>query len=393
MLRSSNRVVQNALMAKSNPDIVVLVGNGFDLGLGLDTDYNSFVNYYLAQGSGGNEIVERFQAEIALQKSLDINSWADAELAFGKLDFSKFDKDAAEALRVCLKDFLKSLGDYLGKQQKRLQIPEQDRASVSSSFKATLVDMIASVNAQEFPYNDDVVIGFVNFNYTDTLERILGCNSALDINQCKVLKRHKNSICFRHVVHAHGALSLKMLFGVDNVDQVASLVIKELSASDGDLIKPQMAIHGDNQSYCIAKDWIKNAEFVVLFGLSYGATDASWWSELAVNMIVRKAIEGNLPCRQSKIILCSHTNRPIKIETPEDSIALRRNEIQRFRKNAPLLTDAARHMNNDSFFVVPHGPLKDPHVGVDAYCDPLHLHSIGAKYVKGFARELITKAY
>ena len=194
-------------------------------------------------------------------------------------------------------------------------------------------------------------------------------------------------------MHAHGALSLKMLFGVDNVDQVACLVIKELSASDGDLIKPQMAIHGDNQSYRIAKDWIKNAEFVVLFGLSYGAADAGWWSELAVNMIVRKAIEGNLPCRQSKIILCSHTNRPIKIETPEDSIALRRNEIQRFRKNAPLLTDAARHMNNDSFFVVPHGPLKDPHVGVDAYCDPLHLHSIGAKYVKGFARELITKAY
>ena len=393
MLRSSNRVVQNALMAKSNPGIVVLVGNGFDLGLGLDTDYKSFVNYYLAHGSGGSEIVERFKAEIALQKSLDINSWADAELAFGKLDFSKFDKDADEALRVCLKDFLQSLGDYLGKQQKRLQIPEQDRASVSSSFKATLVDMIASVNAQAFPYNDDVVIGFVNFNYTDTLERILGCNSAFDVNQCKVLKRLRNSISFRHVVHAHGSLSTKMLFGVDNVNQIMCPVIKELGASDGDLIKPQMATHGDGQSYRIAKDWIKNAESVVLFGLSYGATDASWWSDLSLNMFVRKAVEVKFPCRQTKVILCPYTSRPIKVDTPEDSIALRRGEIRRFRKNAPLQTDAARHANKDSFLVVPHGPQKDPYTGVDAYCDPLHLYSIGAKYVIDFDRKLLTKAY
>lgn len=393
MLRSSNRVVQNALTAKSNPDIVVLVGNGFDLGLGLDTDYKSFVNYYLAHGSGGSEIVERFKAEIALQKSLDINSWADAELAFGKLDFSKFDKDADEALRVCLKDFLQSLGDYLGKQQKRLQIPEQDRASVSSSFKATLVDMIASVNAQAFPYNDDVVIGFVNFNYTDTLDCILGCNSAFDVNQCKVLKRHKNSIRFRRVVHAHGSLSTKMLFGVDNVNQIMCPVIKELGASDGDLIKPQMATHGDGQSYRIAKDWIKNAESVVLFGLSYGATDASWWSELSLNMFVRKAVEVKFPCRQTKVILCPYTSRPIKVDTPEDSIALRRGEIRRFRKNAPLQTDAARHANKDSFLVVPHGPQKDPYTGVDAYCDPLHLYSVGAKYVIDFDRKLLTKAY
>lgn len=393
MLRSSNRVVQNALTAKSNPDIVVLVGNGFDLGLGLDTDYNSFVNYYLAQGSGGNEIVERFKAEIAIQKSLDINSWADAELAFGKLDFSKFDKDAAEALRICLKDFLQSLGDYLGEQQKRLQIPEQDRASVSSSFKTTLVDMIASVNGQAFPYNDDVLIGFVNFNYTDTLDCILGCNSAFDVNQCKVLKRHKNSIRFGRVVHAHGSLSTKMLFGVDNVNQIMCPVIKELGASDGDLIKPQMATHGDGQSYRIAKDWIKNAESVVLFGLSYGATDASWWSELSLNMFVRKAVEVKFPCRQTKVILCPYTSRPIKVDTPEDSIALRRGEIRRFRKNAPLQTDAARHANKDSFLVVPHGPQKDPYTGVDAYCDPLHLYSIGAKYVIDFDRKLLTKAY
>lgn len=393
MLRSSNPIVQNALMANANPDIVVLVGNGFDLGLGLDTDYKSFIDYYLAQGCEGNGILERFKSEIVLQKRADINSWADAELAFGKLDFSKFDNDASEALRVCVKDFLKALRDYLGKQQSRLQILEQDCASVSSSFRAALVDMIASVNEQAFPFNNDVRIGFVNFNYTNTLERILGRNSTFDVNQCNVFKRHKSSIHFGRVVHAHGALSSKMLFGVDNADQITCPIIKKLGASDGDLIKPMMAMHGDNQSYRVAKDWIRDAGFVVLFGLSYGATDASWWSELSVNMIVRKAVEVKFSCRQPNIILCPHTNRPIMIETPEDSIALRRGEILRFSKNAPLQIDVARHMRKDSFFVVPHGPRKDPSTGLDAYCDPLHLYSIGAKYVEGFARELLTKAY
>ena len=64
--------------------ITYLIGNGFDLGIGLSTGYQSFITWYLNQPSENKE-VDWLKGRI--NKSLE--QWSDAELAFVALNFSE----------------------------------------------------------------------------------------------------------------------------------------------------------------------------------------------------------------------------------------------------------------------------------------------------------------
>ena len=49
-------------------NITFLIGNGFDLNLGLDTSYNDFLNFYLQEKSGDDEEIRGFKADIRRQQ-------------------------------------------------------------------------------------------------------------------------------------------------------------------------------------------------------------------------------------------------------------------------------------------------------------------------------------
>ena len=61
--------------------ITFLIGNGFDLGVGLKTRYSDFVPYYLSLPDNDPDIIA-FKSIIESDKE----TWADAELALGKLE-------------------------------------------------------------------------------------------------------------------------------------------------------------------------------------------------------------------------------------------------------------------------------------------------------------------
>ena len=66
---------------------VIMIGNGFDIGLGLKTSYRDFIDAYI-QMECDNENIAWMRA----QMSEDPRQWSDAEMAFGKLNFSERDK-------------------------------------------------------------------------------------------------------------------------------------------------------------------------------------------------------------------------------------------------------------------------------------------------------------
>ena len=69
-------------------NITFLIGNGFDLNLGLDTRYTDFLAEYLQDNSQDNEEIKSFKADIRKQQcgnsDTSENLWANAELAFGR---------------------------------------------------------------------------------------------------------------------------------------------------------------------------------------------------------------------------------------------------------------------------------------------------------------------
>ena len=64
--------------------ITYLIGNGFDIGLGLKTGYPDFINWYLSRPPQSPETAWLRSEILAKQEQ-----WSDAEMAFGALKFSE----------------------------------------------------------------------------------------------------------------------------------------------------------------------------------------------------------------------------------------------------------------------------------------------------------------
>lgn len=61
--------------------ILLIVGNGFDLNLGLPTSYRHFYKYYLEHTESRNEHVNKLKSII----KDDIENWSDLELKLGEV--------------------------------------------------------------------------------------------------------------------------------------------------------------------------------------------------------------------------------------------------------------------------------------------------------------------
>jgi hypothetical protein len=94
-------------------DITFLIGNGFDLSVGLKTRYTDFYRYYFDQAESANAPVDVFKRHI----KRNLSTWADAEVALGECT-EKYTLEQAQIFRECCDDFLSKLSDYLLLQEK-----------------------------------------------------------------------------------------------------------------------------------------------------------------------------------------------------------------------------------------------------------------------------------
>ena len=69
--------------------LTYIIGNGFDLALGLKTSYKAFYAYYVESlKEKKNAALSWFRDKIQSDKEL----WSDAEKAFGDLEYNGFDE-------------------------------------------------------------------------------------------------------------------------------------------------------------------------------------------------------------------------------------------------------------------------------------------------------------
>lgn len=259
--------------------IVFIIGNGFDICLGLKTKYEDFYNYYL------NKETPEYKPQVKnLKEHLKKDHsekdgykyWSDLEIGMGNYttNFSSVED---------LKEAYYDLNDNL-----KAYIEEVNKKDLPSTIKVNklIEDLSYPYKYLRTGFRDNVrkflkkwetssyETYIISFNYTDTIERIL---KAKDGNVKLKDSYFQRSNLLYPMVHIHGTVDSYPLIGVNDKMQIKNEQLRENEEVQECLIKPklnEMLAHSiDGRAVSL----IKNATVICIFGHSLGDSDNMWW--------------------------------------------------------------------------------------------------------------------
>lgn len=118
-------------------------------------------------------------------------------------------------------------------------------------------------------------ISILNFNYTDTIENILGLvGSDLEIGNAYFHKGYRAIV--DGVIHLHGQ-RISPITGLNDKSQIAN---KDLASNEDVLdylIKPRINQNLGHNLDEKAQKLIRNSNLICIYGTSLGETDSVWW--------------------------------------------------------------------------------------------------------------------
>jgi hypothetical protein len=257
-------------------NVAFLLGNGFDLQLGLKTRYDSFYEYYRKKPSG-NELISQLKEHIndyleGKKNNLPDVNWEDLELALGK--YTK-ELKSYEELRTVYLDINKELMAYLRMQERQFVKDENILVKLREDFSRP--EKYLSINEKR--RYDSLIEGssnlfLYNLNYTHICEFIYD-KKVPTTNS----KGHVTNL--GEITHVHGDLDmLNVLMGVNDVSQIANESFREDSRVKRMLVKPSTNNMLDNQKTRRIDNMLNNMKVIVIYGASLGDSDLRWKNRL-----------------------------------------------------------------------------------------------------------------
>ena len=362
-------------------NLTYLIGNGFDIGLGLKTSYRDFLNCYLCDvlSKGDSPSVTAFKKIIRN----DIDKWADAEEALGKIDYQEFGKECDIGLQggatTAFNDICDKIKKYISSCEEKF--PRVISDDISSRFRQALISIHtglvdADVRSRFMSGVSRIDVNFINFNYTRTLSALIGNIpdvSSIDVDGNKV------GANFHLPLHIHGRVSdlgdngcndiKEIVFGIGDGSQLTGLpyegnmiqfeqVRAIMEKQDKDMSKKSYS------SIAKAISVLMQSDYIVLFGASIGITDCFWW-----NAIVKFLHENS----KMKIVYVPHhfgcgvNSRNVE-EEEKQFVA------ERFASSTKCKMSAEDFLKQfgERILVISSGPHRDFDGNLHCY-DPLHL--------------------
>ena len=264
-------------------NITYIIGNGFDIALGLKTRYADFYKSYLANNKGDSDTVQKFK------KVLKAEKWSDAEWQFGQYDWDEFSIGPVKAFKECLTDFEDKFDAYLRGQNDQVRELDESKADFAKSLFKRMLQLgkfmnSAFANAFNQSLGNDIHLNFLDFNYTDVLERLVMTLPSNDNEKSRVFNLNGNNGPCVHVnfpYFVHGTLVRGgTVFGVDNLSQIKNLKVREYCEQNSNLVKPAIDRDGGYGLNDYGLRMLENSNVIVPYGVSFGATDKLWWSKL-----------------------------------------------------------------------------------------------------------------
>lgn len=206
---------------------IIVIGNGFDLNLGLKTSYKDFIEsiYFQSLAEENNSLA------VYLMSKTDLNNWVDIEKEITEYSIRIQNTDTN------VKNNFKALKEALAKYLLEVQEAEIDQAS--QAFK-----MI-----QEEVETADKIY---NFNYTSTVYKVA------DILGIDISNKHS---------YVHGSIeNMDIIFGVEDT---AGIYPQHIFFKKS---------YNKNINDSDISNFLRRENDVVLFGHSLGITDSSYFS-------------------------------------------------------------------------------------------------------------------
>ena len=199
-------------------NITFLIGNGFDMNLGMKTRYTDMYDSYINSKSS-NEVIAQFKKDLKKDEHKHYENWSDFEMgmAFYARNFSNESDFVA-----CIRDFKTHMVKWLKNEEVGFaktilpnnKIGNEMVKSIESFYvgstpnvKYTIEDIIFQENHCD--------CNFITFNYTFALDAIIARTS-------KLFNANKMTYAIHEPIHIHGDLENDVVLGVDNKDQINS---------------------------------------------------------------------------------------------------------------------------------------------------------------------------
>lgn len=160
-----------------NNQTLYIIGNGFDLHHGLDTKYSSFGLWLEKKSSDTYGYLIKYlylpELDVDEPESLIDPLWSDLESAFANLDADELLNEFSDYAPNYASDDFKS-GDYHTWQQMVGIVTEGLTKDLRSEFKSFISALKYHKEPEGGFLNIQSEARFLNFNYTDSLEKYYG---------------------------------------------------------------------------------------------------------------------------------------------------------------------------------------------------------------------------
>lgn len=259
-------------------NVTFFIGNGFDLNLKMETDYKKFYKYVIKKELN-NELVKSIKENYEL--------WADLELGLGGHLKNVKTAEEIEQFLNNKENIEKHLIDYLKLENDRFEIV--DEKILGESFRNGVVNFYKTFSKEEIQHyqkitNDNIVINyrFINFNYTDTLDRIIAASK----KSCVPFSTHtyRGSTNQDNVfmpLHIHGTLSDgAMILALNDVSQIDNDELRKNPKLTRFIVKTILNDELGNFKNRDAQSLIDESVYICVFGMSIGDTDNIWWQKI-----------------------------------------------------------------------------------------------------------------
>lgn len=265
---------------------VYLIGNGFDVNLGLPTRYSDFYDYYLGlDRSDDSENIKKLKDHLKRCLSEKNKYWSDLEEAMGNYttEFSSYEE---------MEEVYDNLNDEMQKYISTIEkskLPNEINAGLLKKNIAAPESFLTAASRETVNHiynkisHDTHWIAIVDFNYTTTLEKILQYpNGPMELAKASYNSNYKAHL--RKIYHIHGNVEQPIL-GINDISQIKNEGLRANIDVQEYLIKPAI---NSTLGHLIDRQTmqsIKNANLICIYGLSLGATDRAWWELIGQRLL------------------------------------------------------------------------------------------------------------
>lgn len=262
--------------------ITFLIGNGFDIGLGMKLRFSDFFPVYIRQAEGKEKTLKDFAEEIDEHRA----EWSYFEEQLGKYS-SKFTMDNKDVMREQVTDFSVQFTQYLSEEEKKLNF---DDDKITSIMAKALVNFYSLNNLAKGSHeavtetmkknpSHSRIYNFLSFNYTECLEKCLAHFSERIVQQRNVAGIEVKD-CIGEILHIHGKVNECPIMGVNDKSQIENESLAEDEEFKSLFVKPEANFELKTQAERDGKQIIDNSDIICAYGMSLGKTDKLWWKKL-----------------------------------------------------------------------------------------------------------------